>query len=145
MVIAASAWNLVYFREEQIFQLWSPPSPTSTGVQSGINELTFESLLQWEELVCGPAAADMLQSEPPQTHLMKDSFNMSQDLLSLSLLLTSLLDSSKNAKSQSSYELSAQRWNTPHTTILENWLSVVGGTSHCVHPVLTMLGRRTHF
>lgn len=67
--------------------------------------MTFESLHQWEELVCGPVASDVLQSGPPQTHLMKDSFNMSQDLLSLSLLLISLLDSSKNAKSQSSYEL----------------------------------------
>lgn len=101
-----------------------PPSP-STGVECGINELTFESLLQWEELVCGPVAADLLQSGPPQTHLMKDSFSMSQHLLSRPLLLISSLDSSKIAKSQSSYELLLRQRGDETRLTQRSWKTVL--------------------
>lgn len=70
-------------------------------------------------------AADMLRSGPPQTHLMKDSFNMSQDLLSLSPLLISSLDSFRNAKSQSSYELLPRQRGSETRLTQQSWKTVV--------------------
>lgn len=100
----------------------------SSGVRSGINELTFESLATGgRSFSAVPGPADVLQSGPPQTHLTKDSFKVSQDLLSLPLSLISSCTPpphpplKKKVKSQSSRELSQRRRGGETCLAQQSW------------------------
>lgn len=76
--------------------------------------------------LCAHVCADTLRSGPPQTHLMKDSFNVSQDLPSLSLpLIWSHISPPENVSLQRSSEPSQRQRGGETCLTQQSWKTVV--------------------